>query len=47
VRDAEIIAAELAQDGIDYSGFLVRVVDEEGNEVAQMPVVTSIRDITC
>jgi hypothetical protein len=44
---ATVIGAELAQDGYDYRCFLVRVVDEEGNEVAQVPVVTSISDITC
>jgi hypothetical protein len=43
---AAVIAAELAQDGNDYRGFLVRAADEEGNEVAQVPGVTSISDIT-
>ena len=50
---AVLFAGELAADGHhyvgfdDYRGFLIRVVDEEGNGVAQVPVVTSISDVTC
>jgi hypothetical protein len=37
---AAVIAAELAQDGAEYRGFLVCAVDDEGNEVVRVPVVT-------
>lgn len=36
---ASVIAAELAQDGDEYHGFDVCAVDEDGNEIARMPVV--------
>jgi hypothetical protein len=36
---ASVIAAELAQDGDKYQGFDVYAVDEDGNEIARMPVV--------
>ncbi|APG09752.1 hypothetical protein BKD09_15545 [Bradyrhizobium japonicum] len=36
---ASVIAAELAQDGNEYHGFDVRAVDNDGNEIARMPVV--------
>jgi hypothetical protein len=36
---ASVIAAELAQDGDEYHGFDVYAVDEDGNEIARMPVV--------
>ena len=36
---ASVIAAELAQDGHEYHGFDVRAVDNDGNEIAQVPVV--------
>jgi hypothetical protein len=42
---AAIIAAELAQDGDDYLGWVVYVVDEEDDEVVKLPVVTTIGDI--
>ena len=42
---AAVIAAELAQELVDYCGFLVCVMDEEGNELARVPV-TGIGDIT-
>lgn len=42
---AAIIAAELAQDGDDYRGWVVYVVDEEDDEVVRLPVVTNIGDI--
>jgi hypothetical protein len=35
-----VIAAELAQDGDHFRDFLIRVVDDEGNEVVRLPVVT-------
>jgi hypothetical protein len=36
---ASVIAAELAQGGDEYYGFDVCAVDEDGNEIARMPVV--------
>ena len=36
---ASAIAAELAQDGNEYHGFEVCAVDEDGNEIARLPVV--------
>lgn len=36
---ASVIAAELAQGGDEYHGFDVCAVDEDGNEIARMPVV--------
>ena len=36
---ASVIAAELAEDGDEYHGFHVYAVDEDGNEIARMPVV--------
>ena len=36
---ASVIAAELAQDGEEYRGFQVYAVDEDGNEIARMPVL--------
>jgi hypothetical protein len=35
---ASVIAAELAQDGNEYLGCEVNVVDDKGNEIARMPV---------
>ncbi|WP_456739088.1 DUF6894 family protein [Bradyrhizobium sp. USDA 4471] len=36
---ASVIAAELAQDGHEYHGFDVCAVDNDGNEIARIPVV--------
>jgi hypothetical protein len=33
------IAADLAEDGDDYCGFVVRAVTEEGEEIVTVPVV--------
>jgi hypothetical protein len=38
---AAIIAAELAQDGDSYKGYVVYVTDERGNEIGQVPVITA------
>jgi hypothetical protein len=46
-RQAAMIAAELAQDGDLFRDFLIRVVDDEGNEVGRLPVVTGFGDIAC
>ena len=32
------IAAELASDDRAYPGFIVRMVDQDGNEVARVPI---------
>jgi hypothetical protein len=42
---AAVIAAELAHDDDRYRGFVVRVVDDRGNELAIVPVVTGIGDL--
>ena len=36
---ASVIAAELAQDGNEYRGCEVHVVDGGGNEIARLPVI--------
>ncbi len=36
---AAAIAADLAEDGDDYCGFVVRAVTEEGEEIVTVPVV--------
>jgi hypothetical protein len=36
---AAIIAAELAQDGGSYNGYVVYVTDEQGNDIGKVPVV--------
>ena len=36
---AAAIAADLAEDGDDYRGFVVRAVTEEGEEIVTVPVV--------
>ena len=36
---ATVIAAELAQDGDTYAGFVVLAIDEHGNEIARAPVI--------
>jgi hypothetical protein len=38
---AAVIAAELAQAGVDYQGFVVYAVDEQGNEITRVPVVVA------
>ncbi len=41
---AAVIAAELAQDGQCYNGYVVYVTDEHGNEIGRVPVITAIED---
>jgi hypothetical protein len=41
---ASVIAAELAQDADEYSGYVVRVADEHGSEIGTVPVVTALED---
>jgi hypothetical protein len=41
---AAVIAAELAQDGDEYKGYVVRVADEHGSEIATVPVVVAVED---
>lgn len=36
---ASVIAAELAQDGNEYRGREVFAVDDDGNEIARLPVL--------
>jgi hypothetical protein len=36
---AAAIAADLAEDGDDYRGFVVRAVTEDGEEIVTVPVV--------
>jgi hypothetical protein len=36
---ASVIAAELAQDGNEYRGCEVHVVDGGGNDIARLPVI--------
>jgi hypothetical protein len=38
---AAIIAAELAQDGDSYKGYVVHVTDERGKEIGQVPVIAA------
>ena len=38
---AAVIATELAQDGDHYQGFVVCAIDEQGNEIARVPVVVA------
>jgi hypothetical protein len=42
---AAIIAAELAQDGENYRGWVVHVVNEDGDEVVRLPIVKNIGDL--
>jgi Domain of unknown function (DUF6894) len=41
---AAVIAAELAQDGGWYKGYVVRVTDQPGGEIGRVPVVTATAD---
>jgi hypothetical protein len=43
---ATVIAAELALDGDHYHGFVVCAIDEQGNEIARVPVVVAIEGNT-
>jgi hypothetical protein len=36
--EASRIAAELACDGVEYTGYEICLVDEEGNELMRVPV---------
>jgi hypothetical protein len=38
---AAVGAAELAQDGDAYNGYLVYVTDERGTDIGNVPVVTA------
>jgi hypothetical protein len=40
---AAVIAAELAQDGDHYHGFVVCAIDERGNEIARVPVASQLK----
>jgi hypothetical protein len=44
MQQAAVIAAELAQDGESYNGHVVCVIDEHGNEIGRVPVVTAIKN---
>jgi hypothetical protein len=44
LQQAAVIAAELAQDGESYNGHVVCVIDEHGNEIGRVPVVTAIEN---
>ena len=39
MMQAQIIAAELAQDGRYYEAYVVCAIDEQGKEVGRMPIV--------
>jgi hypothetical protein len=43
---AAVIAAELAQDGHHYHGAVVCALDEQGNELARVPVVIAAKGNT-
>jgi hypothetical protein len=38
MSQAALVAAELAQDGRSYQGYVVRVIDEQGKEVGAVPI---------
>jgi hypothetical protein len=39
MSQAAVVAAELAQDGRSYEGYVIRVIDEQSRQVGTVPVV--------
>jgi hypothetical protein len=39
MSQAAVVAAELAQDGRSYEGYVIRVTDEQSRQVGTVPVV--------